>query len=142
MQHRHRTWLPRVTEVPVHGCLACLSCMLNLSPCCRSRRGRYALRLDVVHATPTLRDWAADWLRGDCAGPRGEAARLPRVCPRLRVADLVIIMISQAHWHRRLAWQLSFECWPGLTRIFATSLPHSRYNMRYLSISQQIQYAL
>ena len=30
---------------------------------------------------PTSCDCAADWLAGGCAGPRGEAARLPCICP-------------------------------------------------------------
>ena len=30
----------------------------------------------------TLCQSSIDWLHGDCAGHRGEAARLPRVCPR------------------------------------------------------------
>ena len=42
--------------------------------------------------------WTADKLQGGCAGPRGKAARLPRVCPygpRLWVATLITVIGEQ-----------------------------------------------
>ena len=35
----------------------------------------------AVHAILTSCNWAADRLRGGCAGPVVQAARLPLVCP-------------------------------------------------------------
>ena len=34
-------------------------------------RLRVCLGVNVLHAIPTSCNWAADWLHGDCAGPRG-----------------------------------------------------------------------
>ena len=42
---------------------------------------RHATGLQTLSDSRQSDGWQPDMLHGDCVGPRGEAARLPRVCP-------------------------------------------------------------